>query len=137
MTPSLREQVRQRAGDRCEYCRMPQSATELPHEADHIRSVKHTGPTELTNLCWACALCNDYKGSDVAAYVPGTDQLVRLFNPRSDVWDDHFWWEGPLLRGRTAIAEATIALLKINAHSRVDHRRLLIDEGAFPVRAGA
>jgi hypothetical protein len=91
MTPALREQVRRRAGDCCEYCRMPQSATVLPHEADHIRAIKHNGPTELANLCWACALCNDYKGSDIAAYVPDSDQLVRLFNPRIDVWDEHFW----------------------------------------------
>ena len=38
MTPALRDQVRRRARDCCEYCQMPQSCTRLPHEADHIRA---------------------------------------------------------------------------------------------------
>jgi hypothetical protein len=83
---------------------MPDWMTELPHEADYIRAVKHDGPTELANLCWACARCNDYKGSDVSAYIPGTDQLVKLFNPRSDTWDDHFSWDGAVLQGKAALA---------------------------------
>ena len=31
----------------------------------------------------------------VSAFVPGIDELVRLFNPRADVWHDHFEWDGP------------------------------------------
>ena len=34
--PSLRDQVRQRAKARCEYCQLPQTCTVLPHEIDHI-----------------------------------------------------------------------------------------------------
>ena len=111
---------------------MPQSCTQLPHEADHIRAQKHEGPTTLENLCWACALCNSHKGSDASAYVPGTDELVRLFNPRTDSWDDHFEWIGPRLVGKTPIALATLALLRINADSRMSHRRMLIAVGLFP-----
>ena len=66
MNPVLREQVRQRTHDCCEYCRMPQICTQLPHEGDHIRAQKHKGSTTLENLCWACALCNGHKGSDVS-----------------------------------------------------------------------
>jgi hypothetical protein len=132
MNPALRDQVRQRARGRCEYCQLPDWLTELPHEADHIRALKHDGPTELANLAWACARCNDYKGSDVSAYLPGTDQLVRLlFHPRIDDWDDHFWWEGALLRGKTDIAQATIVLLKINADRRVSYRRALMEDELF------
>jgi 5-methylcytosine-specific restriction endonuclease McrA len=83
MTPALRDQVRKRAGDRCKYCRLPQECTTLPHEADHIRSQKHRGSTILDNLCWACARCNDFKGSDVSSYDPVTGELVPLFNPRT------------------------------------------------------
>ncbi|MBM3970829.1 MAG: HNH endonuclease [Planctomycetes bacterium] len=132
MTPALREQVRQRAKDCCEYCQMPQSCTRLPHEADHIRAQKHKSPTKLTNMCWACALCNGHKGSDASAYIPDTDELVRLFNPRVDEWHDHFEWDGPELHGKTGIAQATIELLKINSETRVSHRRMLIEVGEFP-----
>jgi hypothetical protein len=132
MTPALREQVRQRASDCCEYCQMPQSCTLLPHEVDHIRAQKHKGPTRPENLCWACALCNSHKGSDVSAYVPGTEELVRLFNPRIDVWDDHFEWMDSLLLGKTPIAQATLELLQMNKDSRVVLRRMLMDLALFP-----
>lgn len=111
---------------------MLQQCTRLPHEADHIRAQKHKGPSTLTNLCWACALCNGHKGSDASAYVPDTDKLVRLFNPRVDVWQDHFQWDGPELRGKTDIAAATIELLQINSDSRASHRKMLIEVGLFP-----
>ena len=111
---------------------MPQSCTQLPHEVDHIRAQKHKGSTTLENLGWSCALCNSHKGSDVSAYVPDTDELVRLFNPRVDIWTDHFEWEGPLLIGLTPIAQATLELLQINKDSRVSLRRMLIEAGLFP-----
>ena len=131
MTPALRDQVRQRAGDRCEYCRLPQACTTLPHEADHIRSQKHHGPTTPDNLCWACARCNNFKGSDVSSYDPATNELGPLFNPRTDAWDDHFGWHGPMLFGRTEIGRATIELLQINLQDRVEHRRLLNEVGMW------
>ena len=86
MNERLRGEVRRRADDRCEYCQMPQSGTIMPHEADHIRSQKHGGLSTLDNLCWACALCNSFKGTDIAAYPPGSNEIVPLFNPRSDEW---------------------------------------------------
>lgn len=134
MNPALREAVRRRARGLCEYCRTPDWVTEVPHEVDHIRAAKHDGPTELSNLAWACARCNDYKGSDVSAYVPGTNRLVRLFHPRLDVWEDHFRWEGAILCAKTEIAQATIALLRINADRRLMLRKLLMDDGLFFAR---
>ena len=129
---SLRQRVRERARDRCEYCRLPQDCTTLPHEKDHIRAEKHHGPTSYQNLCWACAQCNGAKGSNVAGYDPVTDELVPFFNPRRDRWDDHFAWNGPVLTGKTPVARATIDVLRINDPERIEHRRLLIVAGIFP-----
>ncbi|HEY1375295.1 MAG TPA: HNH endonuclease [Gemmataceae bacterium] len=126
MAASRRKQIRDRAGDRCEYCHLPQSCTTLPHEVDHIRARKHRGRNTLQNYCWACAYCNSFKGSNAAGYDPDSDELVRLYNPRSDRWDDHFAWRGPKLVGKTPIARATIDVLRINQPDRVEHRRLLI-----------
>jgi hypothetical protein len=131
MNAQLRMQIRQRAGDRCEYCQMPQHATVLPHEVDHIRSQKHGGPSIAENLCWACALCNSFKGTDVASFVPGSSEIVRLFNPRIDPWDEHFHWQDHILHGKSAIGAVTIALLRINQSDRVEHRRLLMQAGAW------
>jgi 5-methylcytosine-specific restriction endonuclease McrA len=57
--PPLRDQVRQRAKSRCEYCQLPQTCTVLPHEIDHILAQKH-GQTSLENLRLACAQCNEH-----------------------------------------------------------------------------
>lgn len=135
MSPALREQVRQRAYDCCEYCQLPQLCTTLPHEVDHIRSQKHQGPTTLDNLCWACARCNEFKGSDVASYDSLTGELVPLFNPRTDAWKEHFEWRGPNLLGSTEIGRVTVQLLRIDLEERVNHRRLLILAGLFPPSA--
>src|SRR5260370_116622 len=90
MAKSRRQQVRERARDRCEYCQLPQACTMLPHELDHIRSKKHHGPTTVQNLCWACAGCNSSKGSNIPGYAHATVHLVSLFNPRQEHLNEHF-----------------------------------------------
>ena len=124
-----RQVVRNRAGRRCEYCRLAEEHSSLPHELDHIRAKKHRGRTALSNICWACAYCNSAKGTNVAGFDPDTDELVPLFNPRTDDWADHFAWEGSALLGRTGIGRATIDVLGINREERIAHRRLLLDAG--------
>jgi hypothetical protein len=59
--------------------------------------------------------------------------MMRLFHPRRDVWLEHFQWDGPYLRGRTAIGRTTIEVLNVNLPERVETRRLLIRAGLFPV----
>ncbi len=115
------------------YCRLPQEASLLPHTVDHIRAKKHRGPTTPLNTCWACAYCNGAKGSNAAGYDPETDELVRLFNPRTDDWHSHFFWDGPELEGKTPVARVTIEVLRINDPDRIEHRRLLIIAGLFRV----
>src|SRR4051794_5559294 len=132
MPRSRRQQVRERAGDRCEYCQLAQADTSVPHEVDHIRASKHHGPTTLENLCWTCAYCNGAKGSNAAGYDSESGALVPLFNPRRDRWKRHFAWAGPTLIGKTRVARATIDVPKINDPERVEHRRLLIALGVFP-----
>jgi len=131
MNDQIRAQVRLRANDRCEYSHMPQAGTVLPHEVDHIRSQKHGGVSTLENLCWACAWCNVFKGTDIAAYPPGSNEIMRLFNPRTDSWSDHLEWHQAELRGNTEMGAATIVLLRINQPERVDHRRLLMQFGMW------
>jgi hypothetical protein len=128
-----RKLVWKRAGDRCEYCQLPQSCSTLPHEIDHIRAKKHHGPTTLLNTCLACAYCNGAKGSNAAGFDPESGELVPLFNPRTDTWAEHFVWEGPVLLGLTPVARATLDVLNINAPARVEHRRLLLASGQWSV----
>ena len=62
----------------------------------------------------------------MAGYDPETDRLFPLFNPRHDVWSEHFAWDGPTLVGLTPIGRTTISVLRINQPERVEHRRLLV-----------
>jgi hypothetical protein len=125
MAKFSRRKVWERAKGRCEYCQLAQADSVLPHEVDHIRAKKHRGRTTLRNTCLACAYCNGAKGPNAAGYDPETDELVPLFNPRTDRWRHHFEWAGAVLRGRTSIGRATIEVLRINDLDRIEHRRLL------------
>jgi 5-methylcytosine-specific restriction endonuclease McrA len=39
---------------------LPQSATTLPFETDHIIARKHGGPTVASNLALSCWYCNGF-----------------------------------------------------------------------------
>ena len=135
MDASLQRLVVSRARGQCEYCRVPQTLDALPFCVDHIVAQKHHGLATESNLAWSCFDCNSYKGPNSAGIDSDTSQVVPLFNPRSMSWDDHFTWDGPELIGRTAIGRATIDVLKINDPERVDYRRLLQEEGVFPLNS--
>jgi hypothetical protein len=125
----LARTVRERAGGRCEYCRIPQFAFPLPFQIDHILAEKHSGETLLSNLALACPHCNRYKGPNIAGVDPGSGELVRLFHPRIDLWTEHFEFDGPRLTGRTSIGRVTIQVLAMNAHDLVLFRVELLREG--------
>jgi hypothetical protein len=84
--------------------------------------------TSLRNLAWACFSCNLRKGPNIAGLDPQTGELTPLFNPRADGWADHFAWDGLLLRGKTAIGRATVAVLDINHVDSVTVREALREE---------
>lgn len=134
MPRTLREIVSERAQGHCEYCQLSPAMVSSPFQLDHVRAEKHHGPTALANLAWACFRCNSYKGPNVAGYDPDTESLDRLFNPRIDDWDEHYFWDGPLLVGQTAIGRTTIEVLRINLDDRVLHRQSLIEAGLFPAK---
>ena len=132
MERALTRLVWERAGEACEYCRMPQAFDDTTFEVDHVRAVSHGGPTRASNLCLACFSCNSFKGPNLSGIDPKTGRIVSLFNPRRNSWPRHFRWDGPALAGRTPQGRATVATLRINLEHRVAHRQELIAEGVFP-----
>ena len=67
-----------------------------------------------------------------AGFDPETDELVPLFNPRQELWTDHFAWENAVLVGKTPVGRATIDVLRINDPICVEHREFLIGAELFP-----
>ena len=88
---------------------------------------------ESGNLALSCDYCNSYKGPHVAGVDPSDGVIVRLFHPLTDIWAEHFRWEGPVLAGRTAIGRVTISVLGINHPDAVVVRQSLIQEGNNPL----
>ena len=122
----LRQAVAERAGSRCEYCLLPESAALHRHEADHIIPRQHGGRTDEGNLALACMRCNRRKGPNVGSFDPQTGRLVRLFNPRTDSWEDHFHLEGATVRPLTPEARVTVKVLRLNDGDRVLERQRLL-----------
>jgi hypothetical protein len=132
ITVELRRAVAARANHICEYCLIHERDTFVGCQVDHIMSEKHGGPTELDNLAFACVLCNRHKGSDLGSRDSATGELIRLFNPRTDFWGDHFQLVGGRIEWRTTIGEVTVSLLKMNDLRRVWEREALRGEGKYP-----
>jgi len=122
-------------GHICEYCRLPQVVRRLRFQIEHVISRQHGGGDALGNLALACGRCNRHQGPNIAGIDGATGQLIRLFNPRVDRWQDHFRWEGALAVGVTPIGRATIEVLAMNHPEDVAIRLEMMDSGRFPPRS--
>jgi 5-methylcytosine-specific restriction endonuclease McrA len=124
ISSTLRDRVIQRAEGRCEYCRLHQNFSIYSHEVDHVVARKHGGQTRLENLALSCLPCNRYKGSDLTSIDPQTGEITRLFNPRLDVWSEHFILENGRILGLSAIGRTTVFWLKFNTLTAILSRQL-------------
>ena len=130
MDAAVKRQVRERADDRCEYCRLSQRHEEdRRFHVEHIIALRHRGRNDLDNLALACALCNLMKGPCLAGLDPDGDRLTHLFHPRQDAWDEHFRRKCPSIMGLTDVGRTTVWLLDMNCDDRVMLRSALIDLG--------
>lgn len=132
ISDELRKLVRKRASNCCEYCLIHQDFSIYTHEIDHIIAIKHGGETTADNLALSCLSCNRHKGSDFATIDQVTKEIVPLFNPRRQVWDEHFYIENAKIEGKTQIGQATARLLRFNVPNRVLERQVLMSQGQYP-----
>ena len=133
VSSDLRELAQRRAHGACEYCRVPQSASILPHQVDHIIGRQHRGTDEVDNLCLCCIRCNLKKGPNIASIDPETGFLVALYHPRRQAWPEHFSPEPDgTIKGLTSEGRATVELLDMNDHDRVQLRALLLRRRSHP-----
>lgn len=134
MDPHVRELVARRAGNRCEYCRIPQAL--LPFHTFHVEHIiarQHGGSNDPDNLCLACDRCNAYKGPNLSSLDPRTDLVVELFHPRRQLWQEHFVRQSVNIVGLTSTGRATVGLLRMNDDRRRALRAELIALGDLPM----
>jgi len=126
MDAALRSFVRERAGNRCEYCGILQG--HIPFVAfhtDHIIPKQHGGDENSSNLALACYHCNLHKGPNLTGFDPKSRAIVPLFHPRRDTWHEHFAIQGVTIVGLTPTGRTTVRVLQVNAMERVRLRAAL------------
>ena len=124
ISAATRDAVRRRAGDRCEYCRLPQAAEpDARFHIEHIVARQHGGADDEANLALACHRCNRHKGPNLSGIDPVSNRAAFLFHPRRENWEEHFRTEQFEVVGLTAAGRTTVALLQMNAPVRVELRR--------------
>lgn len=134
LSESLRQQVRQRAGNRCEYCLSHQDYIMGRLQIDHIQPLAKGGLDTEDNLCLACELCNQYKWVQTECLDPESGEVISLFNPRQQQWKEHFTWStaGTEIIGLTACGRATVAALRLNNNLAVIVRQNWVQAGWHP-----
>jgi len=130
----LRERVAAQARHRCGYCLTAEAIVGTPMELDHLVPESFGGLTEESNLWLACSLCNDTKNNRIAGLDPLSGEVVRLFNPRRQLWHEHFRWTEPGDRiiGLTPTGRATVVTLNLNRPALVRARQLWVSVGWHP-----
>jgi predicted restriction endonuclease len=107
MDAALRSFVRERAGNRCEYCGILQAHIGFAaFHIDHIIPRQHGGTGDPGNLALACYHCNLHKGPNLTGIDPDTGVIVQLFHPRQDTWHMHFALQEVTIVGLTPTGRA-------------------------------
>jgi len=76
----------------------------------------------------------DLEIAHIEAVDPVSGGSSPLFNPRTQIWSDHFGFsvEGGFILGKTAMGRATVETLELNRKRAVLLRRMWIKAGWHP-----
>src|SRR6266700_3808009 len=84
--------VSERARGCCEYCLSQERFALQAFSMEHILPRSKGGTNQLENLALACQGCNNYKYNRTHALDPVGGAMVPLYNPRLQLWNEHFAW---------------------------------------------
>ncbi|WP_395751618.1 HNH endonuclease [Prosthecobacter sp.] len=131
---ALRRLVRARAQARCEYCQTPEAYATQALSVEHILPLSKHGSTSADNLALSCQGCNNHKFTRTRALDPVTELTVALYNPRRQIWSDHFAWlpDARRLIGISPSGRATVETLRLNRSGLMGLRQALIALGVHP-----
>ncbi len=131
---ALKSQVIERAQGNCEYCRSQARFATQAFSIEHITPQSKGGQTALDNLALACQGCNNHKYNKTKAADPITTEIVPLYHPRQQKWEEHFSWneDFTLIIGITKIGRAFVEALQLNREGLVNLRRVLYRVSEHP-----
>lgn len=130
----LRLIVAEQARHQCGYCQTQEVVSGIRLTVEHLSPKALGGTDEIDNLWLSCRTCNEAKGVLTNAFDPETQQTVPLFNPRTQLWHEHFFWDqdSTHIIGKTAVGRATVHVLDLNNELRVMSRAIWVEAGFHP-----
>jgi hypothetical protein len=134
VSDELRQRVRQQARERCGYCQVESRYVYAIMEIEHITPTAHGGTDDEDNLWLSCPTCNRFKGTKTHGFDPVMRQLVQLFNPRKQKWEEHFTRADDMAEiiGLTDCGRATVNALQLNFIANLELRRRFVKLGWYP-----
>lgn len=134
ITAQQKQTVRLRASGCCEYCRSQERFATQTFSVDHIQPLSKGGKNTLDNLALACQGCNNHKYTKTDAIDPVSGEMIPLYHPRQQRWQDHFTWNDDytLIVGLTATGRGTVTALHLNREGLVNLRRMLYAMAEHP-----
>ena len=116
ISDALKQAVRKRANYICEYCHSSEQLSANRFTVDHISPKSLGGSDNFDNLVLACRRCNERHYNFIDGIDPETQEIVSIFNPRQQKWEEHFAWlnQGIMIEGTTPIGRATCIRLDLN-----------------------
>jgi hypothetical protein len=111
---------------------MHQSLQGARFHLEHVIPTSRGGSSAMENLAWACPGCNLHKSDRIEATDPDSGAPAPLFNPRSNVWREHFAWDDYQVVALTATGHATVLALNLNHERRIRIRQAEQLFGLFP-----
>lgn len=130
----IQAKVRRDAKNRCGYCLLPQEILMGKLEIEHLLPLAESGSDDEKNLWLACRDCNSYKSFKIYGFDEETQEKIKLFNPRTQNWHEHFAFSDDKTKiiGKTACGRATVIALRLNKEQAVRARSLWIKAGWYP-----
>lgn len=130
----LKSKIRRQAKNNCGYCLTPQKIVSIPLEIEHIHPISEGGTDEEENLWLACRNCNGFKHAKTHAIDPNTNIETKLFNPRTQNWNEHFKFseDKTEIIGKTACGRATVFALRLNFEQAVKARKIWVSSDWYP-----
>lgn len=134
ISKSLEKEIRSESNHRCGYCLGEQKYIFAWLEIEHLIPRAKGGSSQKENLWLACSYCNTFKSSQTHGTDPKTKRKVPLFNPRQQVWKNHFQLgaDNITILGKTKCGRATVNALNLNYELALVTRKFWVEVGWYP-----
>jgi HNH endonuclease len=134
ISAKIKAKIRLIAKNRCGYCLLPQDILSGKLEIEHILPTAKGGTDDEENLWLSCRDCNSYKSYKISGFDTETKQNIKLFNPRTQDWREHFKFDESkaIIIGQTGCGRATVNALRMNEEQAVKARMIWVKAGWYP-----